>query len=213
MKKPFDALIFDMDGVLVDVSKSYRKVIQKTAEYFLKRQVKMSEVNALKEMVGMNNDWDSTYRLIGNKSLDYEKVKNIFQKLYLGTNEAQGLINNEKLLIKKESLMDLKRKYKKLGIATGRPKEEALYVINKFQLQEIFEVLVAKEDTKKEKPFPDPIVKAIRDLKAENSVYIGDSPSDVVAAKAAGIPCFYIGKQNMGTIRFKSMLKIVEYLL
>jgi phosphoglycolate phosphatase-like HAD superfamily hydrolase len=56
-------------------------------------------------------------------------------------------------------------------------------------------------------------VKAVQDLKAENSVYIGDSPSDVVSAQAAGIPCFYIGNQNIGTLRFKSLLKIVEYLL
>lgn len=213
MKKQFDALIFDMDGVLVDVSKSYRQAIKKTSEFFLKREVNMSEVTFIKGKVGMNNDWDATYALINNKAFDYEDVKAIFQKLYLGDEKGNGLINNETLLITKNNLEELKRNFKKIGIATGRPKDEALYVINKFNLQEIFDVVITKEDTQKEKPYPDPIIKAINNLNAINSVYIGDSPSDVVAAKAAGIPCLYIGNQNIGTVRFDSPIKVIEYLL
>lgn len=213
MKNPYDALIFDMDGVLVDVSKSYRKAIQKTTEFFLKREVQKSEINEIKEKVGMNNDWDATYALINNKSFSYGEVKNIFQKLYLGDKNKKGFIDNEGLLIEKESLFKLKKIYNKMGIATGRPKKEAQYVIDKFGLNSIFDTLVAKEDVKREKPFPDPIIKAIKDLGAKNSVYIGDSPSDVIAAKAADIPILYIGKQNIGTIRFISPIEVIDYLL
>jgi len=38
MKTKYDGLIFDMDGVLVDVSQSYREAIRQTAGYFLKRK-------------------------------------------------------------------------------------------------------------------------------------------------------------------------------
>ena len=213
MKQPYDALLFDMDGVLVDVTKSYRKVIQQTAGYFLKREVKMSEVNEIKKKVGMNNDWDATYALISDKTIPYRKVKGIFQKIYWGKEETNGLINDEQLLISKEQLLQLKERYIRLGIVTGRPKKEAQYVLDRFNLQKVFDVVIVKEDTKRGKPFPDPIQKAIKALKTKNTVYIGDSPSDVAAATAAKIPSIYIGNQNIGTIRFKTVSQIIKYLL
>ncbi|MCX6732490.1 MAG: HAD-IA family hydrolase [Candidatus Roizmanbacteria bacterium] len=213
MKKSFDALIFDMDGVLVDVSLSYRKAIKKTAEYFLKRKIDDLEIEAIKQRVGMNNDWDATYELINNKMIPYKEAKDVFQRIYLGGGEEKGLINNETLLISKNDLLELKRIYGKLGIATGRPKEEAQYVIDRFKLNELFDVVIAKEDTQKEKPYPDPILKAVDDLRSKNGVYIGDSPSDIVAASAARIPILFVGGKKEGVICFSSMLEVVNYLI
>jgi HAD superfamily hydrolase (TIGR01548 family) len=209
----FDGLIFDMDGVIVDVSKSYREVIRITAGYFLNREVTEMEVSNIKNKVGMNNDWDTTYALINSKKFSYKKVKAYFQSIYLGNKRRSGLITKESLLITRAQFLKLKNKYNKLGIATGRPKEEADYVIFNNQLENIFDCIVALEDVKRGKPFPDSINKVITTLQLKNTVYIGDSPSDILAAKAAGIPSIYIGKQNIGTIRFLSVAKAMEYLL
>jgi len=213
MKQSYDALLFDMDGVLVDVTKSYRKAIQQTANYFLKREVKISEVNEIKKKVGMNNDWDATYALISDKTIPYGKVKGIFQKIYWGDKNAKGLIDKETLLISKKQVLKLKSIYKKMGIATGRPRKEAQYVLNRFNLQKVFDVVVTKDDTKREKPFPDPLLKAMKDMGENKVVYIGDSPSDVIAATAAKIPSIYIGDQDIGTIRFQTVSQIIKYLL
>ena len=206
--KELDGLIFDMDGVLVDVSQSYREVIRQTAGYFLKRNVLISEVNRIKNKIGMNNDWDATYALINKQEISYEMVKDYFQKIYLG-----GLINNEKLLISKQKLQLLKNRYKKLGIATGRPRMEAEYVIKKNKLQKIFDCIIAMEDVSKSKPAPDMILAVIKKLKLKNTVYIGDSPNDVIASKKAKIPSIYVGTQEIGTIKFKSVLQVINYLL
>lgn len=213
MKNQYDGLLFDMDGVLVDVTNSYRATIQKTASIYLKREVDQDEIQEVKEKVGMNNDWDATYAIINDSSLTYEEVKKSFQKIYWGEGTKRGLIDNEKLLISKEQLSQLKKVYKKMGIATGRPKEEAQYVIDRFNLGAIFDVLIGKEDTQKEKPFPDPLLKAIEAMAVRKVVYIGDSSSDVVAAAAAKIPCIYVGKQNMGTMSFKNISQVTDYLL
>lgn len=213
MKNRFDALLFDMDGVLVDVSDSYRTAIQQTAGLFLKRDVDMAEVKRIKERVGMNNDWDATYALIGDPTVPYLKVKEIFQKIYWGEGEEMGLIKNETLFIPKKTLLLLKAKYGKLGIATGRPRVEALYVLSRFKLDSIFEVLVAKEDSEREKPFPDPLISAKKKIGAISPVYIGDSPSDVMAAESAGMPCIYVGALKMGTVRLETMSQVVEFLL
>lgn len=208
MNTKYDGLIFDMDGILVDVSRSYREAIRQTAEYFLKRSVLMSEVDLIKNMIEMNNDWDASYALINKQEISFKKVKNYFQKIYLG-----GLIDKEKLLISKQKLLLLKKKYKKLGIATGRPKKEAKYVIKNNKLEKIFDCVIALEDVANSKPFPDSILTVIKKLNLKQTVYIGDSPSDVLAAKAAEIPSIFIGNQRIGTFRFPTILKVIQYLL
>jgi HAD superfamily phosphatase len=69
-----DILIFDMDGVLIDVSKSYRKTIQRTIQIYLeiclglKRNrgdwVTNEEISLFKSAGGFNNDWDLTSGLL-----------------------------------------------------------------------------------------------------------------------------------------------------
>jgi len=65
--KPMDLLIFDMDGVLIDVSQSYRKTIQQTIHIYLEHclglkatLVSPEEISLFKSAGGFNNDWDLT---------------------------------------------------------------------------------------------------------------------------------------------------------
>lgn len=209
----YDGIIFDMDGVIVDVSKSYRETIRRTASYFLKRKVKKEEVDKIKSRIDMNNDWEATYALINNKNLFYDTIRDYFQSKYLGNDKTKGLILKEKLLISKVQFQKLKVKYKKLAIATGRPKKEAQYVILSNRLEGIFDCIVGLEDVRRQKPFPDAIIKVIESLRLKNTVYIGDSPSDVSAAESAGISSIYIGKGLLGTLRFYSVAEVIKYLL
>ncbi len=66
-----DILIFDMDGVLVDVSKSYRRTIRQTVQIYLesclgfqkrdrKGWITDEEISLFKSAGGFNNDWDLT---------------------------------------------------------------------------------------------------------------------------------------------------------
>ncbi len=210
---PYDGLIFDMDGVLVDVRDSYREAIRLTGEYFLKRRVTPSEIDEIKNKTGMNNDWDATYALVGKSHINYSEVKNYFQKIYLGNENKTGLIDLEPLFISPEILTKLKSKYKLLGIATGRPRMEAEYTLNKNKIRKLFDCVIGMEDAEKGKPAPDPIIAVIKKLGLKNTVYIGDGPSDVVAAKAAGIPSVYIGKLTIGDYRFPDVLSFIKFIL
>jgi len=184
------AILFDMDGVLVDVTDSYRKAIQETTQFFTGKTVEPSEIQAFKEKGGLNNDWDLTEAILLSRGKTVPKAGIIkkFQELYLGSDEKKGFIENEKWLLQKEKLVALHKQHK-LGIVTGRPRAETLYVLKKFHMQNLFDVIVAMEDypPEKTKPDPYPIKLAMEKLGLEDAVYVGDSVDDITAAKRAGV--------------------------
>jgi HAD superfamily hydrolase (TIGR01548 family) len=67
-------IIFDMDGVLIDVSRSYRDTVRQTARLFFKGArswenlpdplFRLSDLARVKQSGGLNNDWDLTYLVI-----------------------------------------------------------------------------------------------------------------------------------------------------
>ena len=69
-----DLLIFDMDGVLIDVSRSYRETIQRTVDIYLEtclgfgrgkgRLITKEDIFLFKSAGGFNNDWDLTSSLL-----------------------------------------------------------------------------------------------------------------------------------------------------
>jgi HAD superfamily phosphatase len=69
-----NVLIFDMDGVLIDVSRSYRKTIQRTIQIYLETclgfarsggdWITNEEISLFKSVGGFNNDWDLTSGLL-----------------------------------------------------------------------------------------------------------------------------------------------------
>ena len=106
------AILFDMDGVLVDVSESYRKAIQETVKFFTGKSALLAEIQALKEKGGFNNDWDLTEAILleRGKVLPKAEIIRKFQEIYWGTDRKRGLIDNEKWLLPKEQLATLRKK-------------------------------------------------------------------------------------------------------
>lgn len=90
-----------------------------------------------------------------------------------------------------ELLLELNRRGFRMGIVSSKRRE---YVISELQskgLDVLFEVIVGQEDTTLHKPHPDPLVLAAREMNVSpaDCVYIGDQPSDMHAAHAAGMFC------------------------
>ena len=78
----------------------------------------------------------------------------------------------------------------RLGIVTAKRRSTVGLAMDRFPvLRELTEVLVGAEDTERHKPDPDPILEGIARLgvAAGDAAYVGDSPFDVRAAKAAGV--------------------------
>ena len=182
-----------MDGVLVDVSGSYRRAVVETAEEYIGRELPSDTVQLYKNRGGFNDDWELTYAIIQDHHVpaSFDDVVDSFQERYRGRS-FDGLIATETAIIKTEALRQLKR-LATLGIVTGRPKAEALWTISNLGWDGIFEVVVAREDQDGLlKPDKHPLLKALKILKdgglehpPAESAYVGDSVDDIRAAVAA----------------------------
>jgi len=201
------AILLDMDGVLAEVSQSYRQAIISTAAVF-DVQVTPKEIEAAKLEGDANDDWKLTLKLIARalKSKQaqpptLQEVTEQFQKFYLGDaeNGTAGLRDLETLIPSRSLLMKLKAQAP-LGVAvvTGRPREEALHFIDLHGLRPAISfvngepVMVCMNESQS-KPSPDPVLLALKRLggaSPEDAVLIGDTPDDMRAAVSAGARAF-----------------------
>ena len=182
MKETKPLLIFDIDGVLVDVSRSYRVAIKQTVDYFTGKEVTLEEIQALKNKGGYNNDWDAAEELIKEKgkNIDKQKIISRFQQYYV------KLMGNELLLIDKNLLKSLSKKYL-LAVFTGRNRKEADYVLRVNGIKKYFSKTIAMEDVSRRKPDPEGLLKIANGHKTKDMYYFGDMIDDIRAAKAAKI--------------------------
>ncbi len=203
------AILFDMDGVLVDVTDSYRKAIIETVQFFRGEKPLLKEIQQFKEKGGYNNDWDLTEALLVNraKTVPKEEIVKIFQEFYLGVEGKRGFIENEKWLLPKPKLNELHKKHR-LGIVTGRPRTETLYVLKKYAVEKLFDTVIAMEDypPEKSKPDPFPINLALEKLGLYEAIYVGDSVDDIMAAKRAGVKPIGCVPPGVSALELKSLL-------
>jgi len=189
-------VIFDMDGVLVDVSGSFRRAVIETTAALADRTVTPAEVQAYKDRGGFNNDWVLTHKLVteAGADVDYETVVNAFNARYRGA-DWDGLIATEPPLIRTETLEHLVARGP-LALVTGRQEPEARWTLERFGWHRLFPVVVGMESQAgREKPDPYGLELALRALGERSgrtvepgqSVYAGDTVDDMKAARAAGI--------------------------
>lgn len=88
-----------------------------------------------------------------------------------------------------EVLTQLERRGYQLAIVTSKIRRVVEKGLKLFDLERFFPVLICSDDTEKHKPDPEPVLKALQVLGAESyqAAMIGDSPFDLLAAKAAGV--------------------------
>ena len=182
-------LIFDMDGVLVDVTESYRETIAATVEHFTGSRPTNDQIQQFKNQGGFNDDWQLSYYIITGVGIDvsFDEMKAHFQQLFLGANGSEGLILGEKWIARPGVLEKLAEQFR-LAVFTGRPREEADITLKRFAPNLIFEPIVAMEDVEHKKPAPDGLLRIAQSNPGAKLIYVGDSIDDARSARAAKIP-------------------------
>ncbi|MBE9115236.1 TIGR01548 family HAD-type hydrolase [Lusitaniella coriacea LEGE 07157] len=195
-------IVFDIDGVIRDVGKSYRRAIADTVEKFTNGGYRptMDDIDCLKSEGIWNNDWEGsrelTYRYWEKEgqersslNLNYQAIIDFFQSCYRGSdpNNWNGYITTEPLLVQIDYFNALSAQDITWGFFSGATRGSAEYVLKK-RLGLKAPLLVAMEDAPG-KPDPTGLFATVRQLEGESPsipvLYAGDTVADMQTIIAA----------------------------
>jgi HAD superfamily hydrolase (TIGR01548 family) len=181
-----EALLFDLDGVIADVSASYRAAILSTAGRFGARATP-DDVRARKAAGNANDDWALTHELVTGSGVNatLDEVTAAFESVYQGSATVPGFRSRETLIPATTLLRDLAARLP-LAIVTGRPRVDAERFLAEQGIAGCFKAVVCREDAPL-KPDPAPVRLAMQQLGVTRAWMIGDTPDDIRAARAADV--------------------------
>ena len=174
----FPVCLFDLDGTLIDSGP----------------MILASMRHATREVLGLDLPNETLAAAVGGpglvaqmEKLDPERVDDLV---------AAYRVHNEPLHDELEAFWEvvevlprLRAEGRRLGIVTAKRRATVQLAFDRLpELERNFDVVIGQEDTERHKPDPEPILEALARLDADpaSAAYIGDSPFDIRAAKAAG---------------------------
>lgn len=202
-------MVFDMDGVLVDVSESYRETIVRTVEHFTGQRITREKIQEYKNAGGWNNDWALSQKICADLGveLEYQSVVEYFNRLFLGHGVEAGLIHRERWLPKNGFFEALADRFD-LAIFTGRNQVEAGVTLTRECCRERFCMIVCSDDIQNGKPHPEGLLKIAERYPGKQLLYIGDTVDDARSARAANIPFIGVaGRETPGRDELIALLQ------
>jgi HAD superfamily phosphatase len=189
-------IVFDMDGVLVDVTESYRETIVRTVEHFAGVSITRPQIQDYKNQGGFNDDWKLSHHLITQHgvAVEFQAVVDYFQGLFHG-NGSDGLILRERWMAR-DGLFDRLGARFDFAIFTGRMRWEAEMTLNRCAPALRFDPIVGMEDVTAHKPAPEGLLKIAPAAGGRKIWYIGDTVDDARCARGAAVPFIGIASPN-----------------
>ena len=205
MPVPLDAVIFDMDGTLLDTERVSRDAIYETCErlgYAMTPELHVSMIGspldarsaALMEHFGAGFPLDS-YHASCDSIARINSRKGI--PLRQGARKVLGMLRNRGI---------------PLGLATSTPRPEALERLESSGIMQLLDAIVTRTDVTRGKPHPETFLVAAKLLGARPShcVAVEDSHLGVRAAVAAGMSTVMIPDLLEATPQIRSICVAVE---
>ena len=198
MKLAPSAILFDMDGVLVDSLDSWWKALNNALKRFKHQEITRDEfmktywghdLKANLKRLQLNPEVAQFCNITYGNHLDYIKI-------YPDT---------------KSTLRQL-ASYKK-AIITNTPTDCARQILRKFEIEQYFKEIITSDDVVKAKPDPEIVFKACERLGVDSKtvILVGDTESDVKAGRAAG--CTVVGLNIDADITIQRLFDLADLLL
>lgn len=177
-KRKFDAVLFDIDGTILD-----------TGEYIFQAYKYTLALHLNKEVI-----WEDVMPVLGLPFEDcYRILTNLEEVDYLMECHHQFQFRNPQFVTAYENARNSLEELKKAGVSiaavtshTGNLLKRNLKIAG---VEKYFKVIVTPDHVKSPKPDPESVLKALKILgiKPDRAVFVGDSPADIKAGKAANV--------------------------
>ena len=178
-RRALETVLFDLDGTVIDtgplIADSFRHAVRAV----------LGKTIDDEEMLAYVGGWslrEQMCRLAPDRSQELVEAYRAYNEpRHAGLEFCSGM---------NELLLGLRSEGVRLGLATAKRRPTVEIAFGHLPaLEGLFDVIVTSEDTERHKPDPAPLLLALNKLAAEpaGAAYVGDSPFDIEAAKAAGL--------------------------
>jgi pyrophosphatase PpaX len=174
----YSTVLFDLDGTVIDTGAIILASMRYTAETVVGGEYTDAQLLAAVGGPGLEAQMEA---------LDPTRVDELV-RVYRAHNEP--LHDTIEICAGMDVVLDeLNERGHRLGIVTAKRRFTADLAFARIPIEHLFEVVVGGDETTEHKPHPAPLLLALERLGADPSeaVYVGDSPFDMQAAKAAGL--------------------------
>lgn len=187
-RSPTEILIFDVDGVLVDVRGTYWRSALETVRHITGKRVTYAELHRWKSRPGFNDDWSMVAAWVSSLGhpISYEEARAAFERFYWGSDGNPGNVRNEKLMVTPRQIEKWARAYE-LNLFTGRTRQEFSFTFDRWPATKYFRRIITMNDAKR-KPHPEGLQKILAERNPAMALYLGDNIDDALAARDAGVP-------------------------
>lgn len=181
------AVLFDLDGTLIDTAADFVRIIGKMS---LENNWQAPLETDIREQVSAGASAMVQLMLRHNDQLEVGEDELLnFRQQFLDDYEADICVDSCLFDSLDAVLADLESKGVPWGIVTNKPRYLAEKLLNKMQLDERCAALVCPDDVSRSKPDPEPMYMALEKLgiprgAAGSVLYVGDHIRDIEAGKS-----------------------------
>jgi HAD superfamily hydrolase (TIGR01509 family) len=182
MDIPRLAVLFDMDGVLIDSMPVHLESRQRVAQQYGFTPAELSEASL---QAGSLKEWYALLQALRPFSQSFADFSNAMLKDLFKLMELKHFQPDPELLA---FLRQIRSNGMEVAIGTSAVRRSALHKLAKVELHNEFDIIVTADDVDKHKPFPDVYLKAAELLEVEphHCVVIDDQAKGIQAGKSAG---------------------------
>jgi HAD superfamily hydrolase (TIGR01549 family) len=189
-----EAVIFDLDGTLANFNLDFKTLRSEVRSYLMRIGVPASVLNVNESIFEMLTKTEIFVKNSGKPATAFGEVRS--QVMAIAEKyEMEAALTTSLIPGASETLKELKRMKLKIGLCTSSSEKAANYILQRFNIKDFFQIVVARDRVKYVKPHTEQFEVALKALgvSPQTAVIVGDSVVDMQSAKelkaiAVGLP-------------------------